>query len=231
MTETYVLPEALCGYPEGTVLRDVPLREARSWECNRCGDCCDGTRDGVVKDEATGLPKFTWGEHYPEDLYKARFGQRLLQPIVMVDGGIEVGDAFEVDADGQPYTAFKCSMLRDCGGGKTACHLYGKDKDPKDLSTIRPRNCGEFPVFGLLVDDAIISGQPFIPPTGSLPRCTWHGIRVVGPWKETPNWRTYWEAQQRGEDIVMIPAFTRAEVERMAKDSGGQPNGSRIQDQ
>ena len=59
---TYELPIAALGYEAGTALRDVTLAEARSWQCNRCGDCCDGSREHVRKDEATGLPLFVWAE-------------------------------------------------------------------------------------------------------------------------------------------------------------------------
>jgi hypothetical protein len=151
----------------------------------------------VIKDEATGLPKFVWGSNAPEDLYAERYGQRLLQPIVLGDGGPVLGDEFEIDADGKPYTAFKCSMLQEPEGEGCAatCKLYGK-YDVERLETIRPRNCGDFPVFGLVVDDSLVAGNPFVPPTGALPRCTWHGIRIVGPWKDTTYWRARWEQQQ-----------------------------------
>lgn len=198
----YKLPKDFAGYSEGTELRDVTLREARSWECNQCGDCCNGLSDGVKKDEATGLPLFVWGEQYPEDLYEERYGQRMLQPIVMGDGGPQVGEAFEIDADGKAYTCFSCSFLEQLHDGtgegpETRCGLYGKDKDPEDLSTIRPRNCGEFPIFGLHIDDTIIAGNTYVPATGALPRCTWYGIRIVGPWKNTKFWREHWERKQQ----------------------------------
>lgn len=197
---SFTLTKDFLGYEQGTVLRDVTLAEARSWECNRCGDCCNGLSEYVKKDEATGLPLFVWGSNAPEDLYQERYGKRLLQPIVMADGGPDIGEDFEVDEDGKPYTSFKCSFLCDEDKEKTSCGLYGLDKDPKDLSTIRPRNCGEFPIFGLDVDAAIIDGNPYVPPTGSLPRCTWHGIRIVGPWKNEDNWIARWNEQQENKN-------------------------------
>lgn len=205
----YVLPKPFAGYEAGTVLRDVPLREARSWECNRCGDCCDGTRDDVKKDAATGMPLLVWGSRYPSDFYEERYGQRLIQPVVMADGGIEVGDAFEIDADDRPYTAFKCSFLREHpegpGGPETGCGLQCRfpEPDPEQPAQNPPRTCGEFPVFGLDIDAAIIDGHPYVPPTGALPRCTWHGIRIVGPWKDEDAWRERWAAQEanRGERL------------------------------
>lgn len=198
---TYVLPKDFLGYEAGAELRDVTLAEARAMECNRCGDCCNGMSEYVKKDEATGLPLFTWGSNAPEDLYAERFGQQMLQPIVMGDGGPQIGDDFEVDADGKKYTCFSCSFHRPAGDdGKSSCGLYGLDKDPKDLSTIRPRNCGEFPVFGRAVDAAIIDGNAYVPATGALPRCTWYGIRIVGPWKDTPFWQARWASQQEKGD-------------------------------
>lgn len=190
------MPKDMLGYEKGRLLVNVSLREARSMECNRCGACCDGLSDNVLKDEATGLPLFTWGSNAPEDLYAERYGERLLNPIVMGDGGPVVGDDFDVDADGKKYTSFKCSQLSAADeNGCFSCGLYF-NADPLDISTVRPRNCGEFPIFGLDVDAAIIDGHGWIPATGSLPKCTWHGIRVVGPWKNEEFWRERWESQQ-----------------------------------
>lgn len=195
-------------------------------ECNRCGDCCDGTRDGVIKDETTGMPKHVWGSKYPEDLYEARYhGVRLLNPIILGDGGPVVGgrgSRFEVDDTGTPYTAFKCSFLvegdmGDGSGCETSCALRAAfpDPNPKKLEEIRPRACGEFPVFGLDIDATIIQGNTFIPPTGNLPRCTWHGIRVTGPWKDTTYWRSRWERQQAGEEVEPIPPPDPEFVQRL----------------
>lgn len=201
---TFTLPKEFAGYAAGTRLRDVTLREARAMECNRCGGCCSGLSDAVNKDEATGFPMFTWGSTFPEDLYESRYGRRMLIPLVMGDGGIVPGERFDEDADGTPYTAFTCAFFEDADQEHTTCGLYGKDLDPADLSTIRPRNCGEFPVFGLDVSAAIVDGHPFVPPTGALPRCTWHGIRVVGPFQELPYWEDRWARQQRGEPVEPV---------------------------
>lgn len=206
---SWVLPEPFGAYPAGAVLRDVTLSEARAIECNRCGDCCNGLRPGVLKDEGTGLPLFIWGTDYPADRYAGRFGEALLLPIVRGEEGApaRLGEDFERDSDGKPYTSFCCSQLIEYGGDiapETGCALYGRGTDPSDLSTIRPRNCGEFPVFGLAVDDTIIAGHPFVPATGALPRCAWYGIRVVGPWKDTPGWRERWERQCRGEPVESV---------------------------
>ena len=208
----YVLPKAFLGYEEGFPLRNVSLKEARSWECNRCGDCCSGLREGVKKDEGTGLPLLVWGSKFPEDLYEARYhGQRLIIPIVLGDGGPDLGEAFEIDSTGKPYTAFACSFLEEASAAEieagipeTTCGLIKEhgEGDPADISTIRPRNCGEFPVFGRDIDASLIDGNPFVPPTGALPRCVWYGIRITGPWKDTPYWRERWNSQQRGEPVA-----------------------------
>lgn len=190
---SYTLERDFQGYEAGTVLRDVPIYEARSWECNRCGDCCDSMSDWVDKDEATGMPKLVWGSNAPEDRYEERYGEPLLIPVVMGDGGPREGQSFEVDADGKPYTAFRCSKLIRHSEDETSCALYHGDR--QDPSKSPPLNCGDFPVFSVLIDDAIVAGNSFIPPTGNLPRCTWYGIRVVGPWKNDPKgyWRRRWE--------------------------------------
>jgi hypothetical protein len=201
---TYTLPRPFAGYDAGTALRDVTLTEARALECNRCGDCCNGLSDSVKRDEATGFPLFTWGSEFPEDLYAGRYGRPLLTPLVMGDGGIVPGERFDEDADGKPYTAFQCAFLETTDQDETTCGLYGKDHDPADLATLRQRNCGEFPVFGLDVAGTIVDGNAFVPPTGALPRCTWHGIRVVGPFQETPYWRDRWEQQQNGDPVEPV---------------------------
>lgn len=188
---SYTLPKDFQGYKAGTVLRDVTITEARSWECNRCGDCCDSLSDWVEKDEATGMPLLEWGTNAPEDRYEARYGKPLLIPIVLGDGGPQEGDGFE-----EGYTGFRCSKLVRHSEDETSCALYHGDRQNPSASP--PLNCGDFPVFGIRVDDAIVAGHPFIPPTGSLPRCTWYGIRVVGPWKENPKnpyWKNLWEKQ------------------------------------
>lgn len=235
-----ILEQDALGYKAGTELRDVTIQEARAMECNRCGGCCNGLLpdDIVQKDPTTGLPLFIWGSKFPEDLYEKRYGQRLLQPIVFLDdsrempyqGRIGIGDKFEDDVDGKPYTCFKCSFHKEADepGGQTACLLYGKDKDPSDLSTIRPLNCGDFPVFSTSVDDALVGGHEFVPATGVLPACTWHGIRIVGPWKPEPYWQERWEKQQRGEEVddLSIPADFILELERKAEAKRRELNAS-----
>lgn len=183
--------------------------------CNRCGGCCDSLSDAVSRDEDNGLPMFTWGSKFPDDYYEARYGVRLLNPVIVGDGGPVVGGSrsrFEVDSAGTTYTAFQCTFLEQGDGGDgtgcaTTCGLRKNfpDPDPKKLEQIRPRNCGEFPVFGLDLDATILEGNTFVVPTGALPLCTWHGIRVTGPWKDTPYYVERWEKQQRGESVPPIP--------------------------
>ena len=151
--------------------------------CNQCGDCCDGSRPGVLTDDRTGLPRIVWGSEFPADRYASRFGQPLLIPLVRGDGQLVDGDDFERDDAGVPYTSFRCPMLAETGDplAPTRCSIWG---GRNHLLEKRPLNCGDFPVFGLVVDDSIIAHGSFVPPTGGLPNCTWHGIRIVGPWKE-----------------------------------------------
>lgn len=204
---SYIVTQPAHGYPAGTVLRDVTLEEARSWDCNRCGDCCDGSRPDVLKDEATGFPLYTWespptaGSERSQTADPARYADRfdgfpLLQPLVRGEDGIEPGHEFERDADGNPYTAFKCRALvdesHDCQG-PTSCAIYERGT--------RPANCGDFPVFGPLVSEAIINIGWFVPPTAALPRCTWHGIRVTGPWRQEPLWQERYQQQVLGLEV------------------------------
>lgn len=208
-----ILEAATLGYEAGTELRDVSLREARAMECNRCGGCCSGLLpdDVVKKDAITGLPLFVWGSKFPEDLYESRYGKPMLQPIGFMDdssempyqGRIGVVDKFEKDASNKPHTCFTCSFHSMDGENKAHCELLDKfhDGQPSDLSTIRPLNCGEFPVFSSAVDDTLIAGHSFIPAVGALPSCTWYGIRIVGPYKNEPYWIERWERQQAGEPV------------------------------
>ncbi len=207
------------GYDAGQTFVDMTLAQARAIECNRCGDCCNGLNPDVKKDEATGLPLFTWGSKFPEDLYEARYGLPLLVPIVLGDGGPEFGSAFELDADEKPYTCFACSFHRQDSSDVSTCELIERfgEGEPSDISTIRPRACGEFPVFGLDIDATIIDGHPYIVPTGALPRCSWHAIRIVGPWKNEPYWIDRWDKQQRGEEVEPMPEVKPEIIEQLLK--------------
>lgn len=211
----FTLEQPTQAYEVGTLLRDVTIREARNMECNRCGGCCNGLLpdDVVKKDEDTGLPLFVWGDKYPEDMYEKRYGKPMLIPIIPESEIHELpyqgkiiaspGSKFVEDSAGKPYTCFTCTFHSMNSGGEAVCALreqFGQG-DPAHIEQIRPLNCGEFPVFGTIVDDAIIAGHPFIVPTGALPKCTWYGLRIVGPWRDTPYWRDRWERQQRGESV------------------------------
>lgn len=208
-----ILEVATQGYEAGTELRDVTLAQARAMECNRCGGCCSGLLpdDIVKKDPNTGLPLFTWGTKYPVDLYESRYGKPMLQPIGFLDNSDEmpyqgrtgIVDKFEEDEANKPYTCFTCSFHSMAADNKAHCQLLDnyRDGQPNNLSTVRPLNCGDFPVFSTTVDDTLVAGHNFVPPTGALPACTWYGIRIVGPWKDTPYWRDRWEKQQRNEAV------------------------------
>lgn len=217
-----ILEVATLGYEAGTELRDVTLRQARAMECNRCGGCCSGLLpdDVVKKDPVTGLPLFVWGSKFPEDLYESRYGKPMLQPIGFLDnsdempyqGRVGVVDKFEQDSSNNPYTCFTCSFHGQNEEGLSTCGLIEsfRDGNPKDISTIRPLNCGEFPVFSTAIDDALIAGHSFVPAVGALPKCTWYGIRIVGPYKDTPYWKQRWERQQAGlevEDLSLPQEF------------------------
>lgn len=198
----YTLPKDFAGYEAGTVLQNITLRDARALECNRCGGCCAGDLpdDVVRKDPETGLPLAVWGANAPDDLYEQRYGRRMLQPLVLGDGEVHVGEAWERDADDEPYRAFRCAFFSQ-EDGLGCCELWDK-ADPSDEATMRPLNCGEFPVFGQRIDDAIIAGHPFVPAVGAFPRCTWYGLRIVGPYRNTGYWRDRWERQLRGETVT-----------------------------
>ncbi len=177
------------GYPPGTMLRDVTLAEARAMECNRCGDCCDTTSEHVRTDPEVGLPLFVWDKpghdaafELPEDRYEKRYGRPLIRPVIRGDGGLVVARAFEVDRNGNEHRSFQCAALMRVttldGEEKPAtCSLYGNrgDDDPN-----RPYNCGAFPVYGMEAEAALLNVGEYIPHTSALPRCTWHGLRIVG---------------------------------------------------
>lgn len=210
---SYVLEQGIFGYEAGTELRDVTLREARAMECNRCGGCCSGLLpdDVVKKDPTTGLPLFIWGSNLPDDNYKERYGKPMLQPIGFLDnsdempyqGRIGLVEAFEKDEQGQSYNCFSCTF-HSMGPDGAVCELKEKhgDGDPTESSTTRPLNCGEFPVFSPGVDNTLIDGHSYVPATGALPQCTWHGIRIVGPYRDTHYWRNRWSRQQAGLEVA-----------------------------
>lgn len=195
LSPVYTLPFARAGYPAGTTLTDVTLDEARAMECNRCGDCCDGTSDYVNQDPSGAeVPLFVWTRDaddeanafpLPEDRYEERFGRPLIIPLVRGDGRLVEADDFERDQHGDPVRVFKCAELRRHEDGTTSCGIYD------DRPSVRPYYCGAFPVFGMEADQAIIHGGEYIPHTAALPRCTWYRLRIVGPWKETPIWRRH----------------------------------------
>lgn len=194
---TYRLPKDFAAYDAGTVLQDVPYREALALECNRCGDCCDSSRPAVKTDARWGMPLWVWGSKLPADRYAGRFGgEAMVIPLVRGDGGMVPGDDFERDADGVPYRAFRCRFLEG-DGDATRCGIY----ENSEAEGRRPYNCGAFPVFGQEVADSVIHHGTFVPPTGALPRCTWYGIRIVGPYKDSPGWRQRWADQQAGRPV------------------------------
>ncbi len=189
-TDEYVLTEDRVGYPAGTVLRNVTLAEARAMECSRCGDCCDTTSEYVKTDPVVGLPLFVWTKPHedtafelPEDRYAKRYGRPLVQAVVRGDGGLVTAQEFERDGNGDEHRSFKCAALMRVTDDYTTCSLYSNfDPDPA-----RPYHCGAFPVQGMEADQAVNVGGEYIPHTSALPRCTWYGLRIVDPWKETLN--------------------------------------------
>ncbi len=189
-----ILEVATQGYEAGTELRDVTLKQARAMECNRCGGCCSGLLpdDVVKKDSITGLPLFTWGSKYPEDLYESRYGKPMLQPIGFMD-----------NSDEMPYQGRVGTVDRFEHDGLSTCGLIESfgEGTPQDVSTMRPLNCGDFPVFSTTIDDTLIAGHNFVPSVGALPSCTWYGIRIVGPYKDEPYWIDRWNKQQAGISV------------------------------
>lgn len=198
------MPDSRNAYWQGEELVDIPLREVRSWQCNGCGDCCSSRAPGIRTDDppdgspGSGLPMWVWGNNCPDDLYEGRFGHRMLIPLVPGDGELVPADAFATDADGEPYRAFECVFRQPTEDGGARCEIYPRDLEPDAPANVqrRPRNCGEFPVFSNWLGDAIIYNGTAVIPTGALPRCTWYGVRVVGPRQHTPGWEQRYEQQR-----------------------------------
>jgi len=172
------------GYEPGVILRDVTLTEARAMECNRCGDCCDTTSEHVLLDRRTGLPRFVWTKpgmdtsfELPEDRYAKRYGRPLIMPVIRGDGELVTANEFERDANGEEHRSFQCRALQATDDPDVKhCELYAHRGD---ADANRPYHCGAFPVFGLEADQAINIGGMYIPHTAALPRCTWHGIKII----------------------------------------------------
>lgn len=131
----------------------------------------------------------------------------MLLPIGMVDGGIDIKLEFERDADDKQYSCYSCAFHGMGVDGLATCELLEKypNPDPKVPAQNRPLNCGDFPVFGSAIDDALLGGHSYVPATGAYPKCTWWGIRIVGPWRDTPQYTERWDRQQQG---LPVPDLT-----------------------
>ncbi len=146
---------------EGATVRYVTLAEARTLECNGCGDCCDSRRtDGF----------WTWGT-LPADQYATECGgQPLIIPLERVGDGWRDRPHEPSDESALSGTRFRCSAFEPQDDGRGLCGRHGQWRPPK---------CGEFPVWGADVEGELAAVGLVVLNVSAFPRCTWHGMTVV----------------------------------------------------
>ena len=142
-------------------VRYLTLAEARAIECNGCGDCCDSRRtDGF----------WTWGS-LPGDQYAGlTTAGRLILPLERTDAGWRDRGYEAADAQALTPTRFRCAAFEPHVDGGGGCGVHDQP---------RPRQCGEFPVWGGAVEaDLGAQGEVWLQ-TGAFPRCSWFRMCVV----------------------------------------------------
>jgi len=144
--------------------RYITLSEARSIECNGCGDCCDSRRtDGY----------WTWGS-LPTDQYASMNNDEpLIIPIIKSDeNNIGWIDRKRVDQDQLEYypTRFRCSAFLPQEDGRGLCGKH---------DSLRPDKCGEYPVHTPGMEEELLEQGEVILNTDTFSRCSWFKITVV----------------------------------------------------
>ena len=153
---------AVTDFAATSAIRYLTLDEARALECNGCGDCCDSRRtDGF----------WTWAALPPDGYRHLNRGDPLIIPLERVDQGWrDRAHVAEDDLDFSP-TRFRCAAFVPLDDGNALCRIHDSE---------RPRACGEFPVWGADIERDLEERGEAVLQTGSLPRCTWYGVVVVG---------------------------------------------------
>ncbi len=158
------MPDSLDADSGAHPLTYMTLVEARSLECNGCGDCCDSRRtDGF----------WAWGA-LPADRYVSITGVELIIPIERVDeragGGWRDRANDEDDALPLRPTRFRCSAFEAHEDGTGGC---GRHDQP------RSSLCGEFPVWGPEIAPEVEARGEYLLTSNSLSRCTWYRVCIV----------------------------------------------------
>ena len=142
----------------------MTLSEARSIECNGCGDCCDSRRtDGY----------WTWGS-LPTDQYASiNNGEPLIIPIIRSgknnDQWID-RDLVEQDQLEYSPTRFRCSAFLPQEDGRGFCGNH---------DALRPDKCGEYPVNTPGIEKELLEQGEVVLNTDAFSRCAWFGVTVV----------------------------------------------------
>ncbi len=157
--------------------RYLTLAEAKSLECNRCGDCCSSTSD-LTKDENSW---FHWGT-LPKHQYRGMGkGKPLIIPLELVGGVYQ--DREWRDGDQRNETtdvAFRCSQFSRDGDGLASCGLH----DAK-----RPRPCGQFPLDYPHIAKQLTEGRYIKSRAAQFKRCTWYGVMLIPEESWLLDWR------------------------------------------
>ena len=141
--------------------RYLTLEATRALECNGCGDCCDSRRtDGF----------WTWAALPPDQYSNLNRGEPLIIPLERIDDGWR--DRPHIPADDLEFspTRFRCDAFLPLDDGNALCRIHDSE---------RPRPCEQFPVWGPDLERELHERGEAVLQTGSLPRCTWHGVVVV----------------------------------------------------
>ena len=144
-----------------TPLRYLTLAEARSLECNGCGDCCDSRRT----DGFWSWPALPRGQYR-----RLGGGEPLIIPLERIGDGWQDRAPLPADARSLTPTRFRCTAFTPQPDGSGLCGIHDRR---------RPKICGEFPVFGKEIERRLAQEGRVRLQTGAFPRCTWHNVCVT----------------------------------------------------
>ncbi len=147
-------------------LRYLTLADARSLECNGCGDCCDSRRsDGY----------WAWGSLPPGQFRELNGGAPLIIPLERTGAGLTAEgwrDRPRTPEDGSELfpTRFRCRAFRPQPDGRGLCGHHDRE---------RPDRCGEYPVHMPHIESELAELGEVVLNTSAFARCTWYRMVVV----------------------------------------------------
>jgi len=159
--------------PPATV-RYMTLAEAKSLECNLCGQCC-----GSEEADLIGFPlrQYTFGGIPEHQWRKLNGGQPLIIPLTPSGTGRAWRPA---DADDGKPPAFRCEALQHASDGTTRCGLW---------QSRRPPACDSYPVNIKHYADDLRRGAYVLLNTQYQRLCTWVDVLVCPEDSVILGWR------------------------------------------